>query len=332
MTIDAHLLRNRWAVERISLLPNTIAYSLLPIKTYIGSLCASVSSSNVAILIPVSDSDVFSETRESNIEFIRVEVDCGEGLQSYLQLSCQVESLEKVFSNLCADLINEVHVQAKPGISSRIFFDKWRVLFAKSRKQSLSTNALVGLVGELMTLQQIVGKDDSRSIDYWVGPDGAPQDFAKETLRIEVKSTSNLNELKVAISSVHQLETENIESLHLVIHRVISEESGSNISEIIEGLLAMGVDRISLYEKLGAVGFDWSDPDQYRKERFKVVSTYWFKVDDHFPRIVPQSFENGFTPNGVEEIRYAVNLGSGSEALTQNQVLDAINSFLGRSE
>lgn len=331
MTLDAQSLRATWAVERLNLQPNMIAFSALPLTIDGASLYALVSNKSVALLIPVHENDLFGETRESNIEFIRSDADFGEGKRSYLQLSCLDESLERVFSNLCADLVNEVLSSSHPGTASRLFFDKWRILFSRSRSRLLSTNALTGLLGELTTLKQIVQLDQSRSIDYWVGPEGRMQDFVNGLARIEVKSTSNLNELKVVISGIHQLDVFPPDLLHLAVHRIIRDDSGSTLTDIINELVGLGIDRMSLYEKLSLVGYDATDPDLYKNEKFKVLETCWFEVNSEFPRIVGSSFAANELPSGVEDLKYSINLGMGEAKLEQEQIVNAINCFLSRA-
>jgi hypothetical protein len=328
MQITANSLLTTWAVERMKLRPNSVAYLPLDLMIFGKRLCALVASESCSILIPVSDADVFSETREATLWFLRTRVDCGEGLHDYLQLSCFEDSLEQVFSNLCSDLIEEVFDKSNPGIASRIYFDKWRVLFAKSRDTALSKNALVGLFGELAVLKKLVSEDETRAINCWVGPDGAPQDFTSSCSRIEVKSTTTLNELVVSVSGVHQLESHEAETLHLVVNRVTLEGPGVTLPELVKEIIELGVDRISLYEKLGNIGYDWSDPGLYHNDRFALLDSFWFCVDEAFPKIVSQSFVDGVIPAGVENVKYSINLGSGHGALNDAEVENVIEVFL----
>jgi hypothetical protein len=79
---------------------------------------------------------------------------------------------------------------------------------------------------------------------------------------------------------------------------------------------------------LGNIGYDWSDPGLYQNDRFALLDSFWFCVDDAFPKIVSQSFVDGVLPAGVENVKYSINLGSGIGALNDAEVENVIEVFL----
>jgi hypothetical protein len=333
LAFSANDLRNLWAVERINARHNHLAFGELPLSNLNGSLVAVASREAVSILIPLSREDTFEDCDEARVRLRRTSFDLGDGLRDYAELVCVDEPLEPIFAHVCLDVIEFTTGSDTPGKAARARFDRWRLMMATQRSPKLSQSALVGLFGELTTLKTIVASANVPSTDYWTGPDRAIHDFVYGENAIEVKSTVSRNEILIEIHGALQLDSSNLDILWLAVHQLQKSGVGATIDELLEEIVALGVDRIALYEKCSCIGYEWAESEKYLNDRFIVWNTNWYLVDHCFPKITPSSFEMGVVPAGVTRLRYSVDLtGQSPAALADEQVQAAISKFLGTGQ
>jgi hypothetical protein len=323
-------LRNLWAVERINARQNNLAFGKLPVSNLNGSLVAVASREAVSVLIPLASEDTFEECGEARVSLRRRSFDLGDGLHDYAELVCHDEPLEPIFAQVCLDVINFAAGSGTPGKAARERFDRWRLMMAMRRSSKLSQSALIGLFGELTTLKAIVASAVVPSTDFWTGPERALHDFVLGEYAIEVKSTVSRNEILIEIHGAHQLDSSNLKVLWLTVHQLQRSGVGLTIDELLEEIVALGVDRIALYEKCSHVGYEWVESDKYFNDRFIVWNTNWYHVNHDFPKITPTSFQSDEIPAGVTRLRYSVDLtGPSPFPMSSEKVQLAISEFLG---
>jgi hypothetical protein len=326
--VGPQTLRNYWAVERREL--KNRGFALGPLDHAIGGrlVGTAVTMADVSVLIPVGVDDLFAESNDLMVSIRRSNFDMGDGGSEYLQISCRDETLEIVFAQLCADLIVAVTDSDRPGAESRALYDRWRALFAGRPVGGLGKSELVGLFGELHALHELISSSTSRDISIWTGPDRAVHDFQNGPNHIEVKSTTNRNELLVEVHGLGQLDVPELENLHLMVHRVSISDNGFTIDDEVERIVALGVDRIALYAKLTEAGYDWADSKEYARFRFRVEETRCFRVDDRFPRIINTSFVGGRPHVGVVRVQYSLDLTSHSDGeLSSVELIELFRLF-----
>lgn len=306
--VSSQQLRNYWAIERLSLGNRQFAYSKIAVEIQSGQLATGVLSAGFSLLIPVSASEEFAESRDLRVSLRKSEVAWGGETTTYLEIVCHDETLELAFAQLCSDLVEVVISSDQPGVDARIHYDRWRALFANQKRVGLGKNEVVGLLGELFTLADLVLRRVDRSISIWTGPAKAAHDFQSGRHHLEVKSTTSQNGVIVGIHGLSQLDVGEDEDLHLVVHQMTQSDTGVSIGDQIEVLVGYGVDRVALYDKLSQAGFDWADSSNFQNLRFKREATYWYAVDSDFPKIIPASFAAGHVPAGVVNVQYSVDL------------------------
>ncbi len=116
----------------------------------------------------------------------------------------------ELFYSLCTDLIRATSSVDDPGSGTKVFLrrlTRWQEFLKRKRPGVLSPEAIKGLIGELLFLEErvvsIFGWETA--VASWKGPEDAPQDFAIHETAVEVKCQSGGSQPSVRISSAEQL-------------------------------------------------------------------------------------------------------------------------------
>lgn len=185
--------------------------------------------------------------------------------------------------------------------------DEWKGLFL-GRAEGLTQNELAGLLGELLTLQELAESVGARSLDFWQGFEGESQDFRCGNLLIETKASIGQGN-SLSINGLRQLARPS-EGALLLRHLRLQPESpqGISLATVIERLGHLGLDIVRLKEcilRVGASPAQLSDASKV----FRVMERRCYQVDAGFPCLTEASFAEGKAPAGVSSVKYAIDLG-----------------------
>ncbi len=193
--------------------------------------------------------------------------------------------------------------------------EEWKGLFL-GRADGLTQNELAGLLGELLTLQELAESVSARALDFWQGFEGESQDFRCGNLLIETKASIGQGNA-LSINGLRQL-TRPPEGTLLLRHLRLQPESpqGISLATVIERLGHLGLDVVRLKEcilRVGASPAQLSDASKV----FRVMERRCYQVDVGFPCLTEASFAEGKTPTGVSSVKYAIDLGKCAPFLIQ---------------
>ena len=141
------------------------------------------------------------------------------------------------------------------------------------------------------------------------GAGDAPHDFEISRIHVEAKARGSAAP-RVTISSEHQLESGSADRLFLHVTEVTTTAEGGSdaltvtdiatrIRVVLAGRDMAAVDIFE--ERLGAVGFDWTD--DYSDKSWVVGQETLYEVREGFPRTTP-----AMVPGGVGIVRYMIAL------------------------
>lgn len=317
-----------WTVLETSRPQDAIEAVGTGIKVEAGELLAGVGSEGRRyLLIPLLPGEAArTDTRGRAVQLTRERL----GNTQYLAISCLNSDLHAVFTQFSRELLATLKGAASPAKAAGEAFDKWRALFSDApRGRQLTEPQLVGLLGELLTLHELLREGASPEISYWRGPKGEPHDFRTNSFGLEVKTTLVRDGRIVAISGVDQLDAPPSVNLFVVHRRLESDPKGFNLQEVVADLTSAGADSSSLASALSDLGVDMNRLSTYEAQRFRVAETRYYKVDDPtFPRIVRGSFTNGVVPAGVLKISYSIDLTNEPPSpLTSGDAADLVQTI-----
>ena len=217
--------------------------------------------------------------------------------------------LEDLFFKFCDDMVEKTRdvPDATLGYNAIIErFSLWKKLFVSSNNEILSEEKIMGLIGELLFLKNILFKKYGieKAIEGWSGQDRTRKDFSYEDKWYEAKAIS-FNKDTVSISSLEQLDSEISGELAIIL---LEKMSPSYLGVTLNQLF------LDIFEAI---------PNQFAKELFlsKIESSGYsyniaydsfvytlknirrFIVDNTFPKLTPSS-----VPIGIVSAKYEISL------------------------
>ncbi|WP_374581580.1 PD-(D/E)XK motif protein [Pseudoduganella sp.] len=186
---------------------------------------------------------------------------------------------------------------------------KWQAFLSKPNSGLLNDSELRGLIGELYFIySQLIPRFGDKSINFWLGPSGAPQDFSIGREVFEVKTKLAGSSDVIRISSIEQLwvTDANLYLVHYTIGETIESDalsvSAPSLIENIRGMLQNQetVDRFDDQLLL----FGYVDHPVYRRRLFRLSSPRYYKVRDGFPRLSMN------LPLGITAVNYGIELSA----------------------
>nr|WP_301539467.1 PD-(D/E)XK motif protein [Nocardioides sp. zg-1308] len=259
------------------------------------------------LLIPLSAGEAArTDTKGRAVHLARI----AEGGLQYLTVFCRLPELHRVFTQFCRELVESIEDAASPAREASAAFDRWRALFSEAEQHDqLSDEALIGLMGELVAVERILGHGAPPDLRFWVGPHSDLHDLRSATHAIEVKATLAREGRIVAISSIDQLQEPEGSDLVLLHLRFDRDPGGLNLTELITRVLAAGAHRPELERRLREVGADPHDLATYGARRFRLTDMRAYDVGGPaFPRLVRSDFAIGDLPPGTLRLSYSIDL------------------------
>jgi Putative PD-(D/E)XK family member, (DUF4420) len=249
-----------------------------------------------------------------------------------LQLVLANRRYKDIFTTLVQDITENiafvpVEADAVRAMATRL--RRWQLFLEKHDPEGLSEEIQHGLYGELWFLRQVVLPHFGLSrICYWLGPEGAAQDFSFEGCAVEVKTTVTQNPQKLSISNENQLNETTLNALFLLHLSLDVRTGGETLPEMVESLRVMLGDALfsrELFEKrLFQAGYLDIHASKYGETVYRHRTSSYFKVEQGFPRIVPIDLKQGVT-----QLRYAIELiACRPFAIAESKVIETISAAL----
>lgn len=223
-----------------------------------------------------------------------------------LAIALERDELRDVFEVLVLDVIDVVCTAGTPTEATRDVvrrLEAWQACL-RLRRQRLSGEQQIGLMGELAVLRVVAGEIGyATAIEGWKGPLDGLHDFLRTGAAIEVKSVLGVGSL-LRISSANQLETEGLSRLVLARPRFREDQAGHTLSESVSSIRAE-VERSAaaalreLNDKLLRAGF--LDGEDHDGPRAALHDFYGFEVRDSFPRITAR-----LLPAAIVDVAYSL--------------------------
>lgn len=281
------------------------------------------------LFIPVSRNAKVHEDTESRGVWIRRQLleKSGEWM-CFVDIACRLPHLHRLFSIVAGEMVEAVPDSANASAACRKILDRWRELLKRSPSSSLSDEELIGLLGELLVLRDLL-EHSPNSVNVWCGPiDGARHDFRGHGISLEVKSTRSRHGRRCEIHGHDQLEAPPNGDLYLAFFRFEPDNTGVSLPGILSELRELTSDRSELEHRIARAGIPAGKECEYEEQCFMPLERHIYKVDKDFPRIVSSTFAEGTPPAGVTDIRYKIDLSIEPPTQLAESDKDALLSVL----
>lgn len=269
------------------------------------------SSRYLVLEIPESDAEQFEAFRSPQ-GFTMFTKDPAIPHQGYVSCVLQSASHDQndVFTIVVADILAELKKQKEASkyvttLKRRI--EKWRTFFKNPNSKRLSNEQVIGLIGELSCMRDMIEAGIASAPDMWNGPLRSAQDYQGDTTAVEVKTVVGSQFDRVSISSEVQLDDSGKQALYLVVYRIVrNESSGTILSDYVDAVEALLSDtqKERFYASLMCFGYSRDSAAQYTK-KYSVRGRKVFRVVDGFPRML-----RGNLAHGIMDVRYGLALNA----------------------
>ncbi|MEI7898727.1 MAG: PD-(D/E)XK motif protein [bacterium] len=220
----------------------------------------------------------------------------------------------EMFYALCSDLIR-VSAGAENSVASASILigrlTRWRDFLKRQQVHALSLEAVKGLVGELLFLTKTLGERFGwdAAVEFWKGPENAPQDFEVHDTAVEVKTQSGVSKPSIQINSIEQLNAQ-LPQFYLVVYTLASADKDADGAFTLNSLIvnvrrALETASDMMRERFENLIFQagYIELECYDDMIFQHVATRVFRVTDEFPRLTVAEI-----PDGVTRITYQLSL------------------------
>jgi hypothetical protein len=235
-------------------------------------------------------------------------------VRRYFDVACRDMTMHENFSAIAVEILETLAASGEGiGPTLNSIFNRWR-WFWRVAPDSMSSEAAIGLFGELWFIEYWLAPVDVAVLCAWTGPDGDRHDFKWPRASVEVKATraSSDGSAKHRISRLDQLEDPEQGTLHLFSLRVsVDKIGGHSLNQSIGRLraqLAKSPDLLAAFdERIGLLGYNPAHAQHYDVP-LRVVGEELYRVEDGFPRLISSTFSS--LPSGVDDISYTLNLAA----------------------
>lgn len=253
------------------------------------------------VLMPSNDDVRVPSQDLKNLKISRQVYELSNGPSTVLEVRLLQGDLLTQFVDLIVEILR--HVENDPASPERNIEQavrNWNEMLARNRR--LTTADEVGLFGELMVLRELVRQDPQQRSASWQSGSGV-HDFVVNGHRLEAKTTSSPDSFVVHIYDLIQLADPPEDDLHLAHVRIIPDEDGETLTDVISRLETIVCDPEALRETLKNRGWVESTTEN----QYRLVALEVYAVDEGFPRLTPASVNH---PGGVKSIEYSIDLNS----------------------
>jgi hypothetical protein len=264
-----------------------------------------------------ADEDCRELPKPPKLNGIDVTVERRPGDGARLVLTLEDRNQFDIFRTLCGHLLDTTadHPHGANGRGLQLVLLRladWHNMLRRRREGLLTTEEIIGLIGELLFLRDQVTPRAGLSggLAAWRGAYRDEQDFVFGAWQIEVKTQLSTSDHRLLISSEAQLDT--VGSCLLLCHQTIARTHSAAaavslntlIDELTSVFTAAGSPVLEQFEAaLEACGY--VRREEYDESKWLLIDRRLFEVRGDFPRLTP-----AMLPTGVYAVSYSILLSA----------------------
>jgi hypothetical protein len=261
-----------------------------------------------------------------------VHVDKDDQKNLKLTISLAEVGYSELFVILASDLVDVLSKEfdsKKSIVNFNKRLEAWKSFLKAPQGKKLTQEALIGLVGELVILSELISIDDSiDTLIMWKGPFNDKSDFVGLNQSLEVKTTVNKLKNEVHISSEYQLDLNEIPELILAFVVLDKNPPHKNSFTLNELILNLMQDKSEIWianfkVMLKAVGYDFNNTEPYEHDVYSINKINIYKVNNEFPKICGSELSQN-----ISNVTYDLNLNGLESSLLSKDI--ALMEFLNK--
>lgn len=273
-----------------------------------------------SLLVPVPIHDSFEVSRISELISLQTLVLSQRGKKlRFLEVRCDDERLTEVFARVVSDILRRIELGVTGLRSVDEALIEFRKLLNKQHIRAVKEMMVVGLIGELVTLIEML-RIESGSVAAWHGPDSDRHDFRAGSVAIEVKTSLGAEGNRIHVNGIRQLETAEDDELFIRHVRIEPDPHGKlSVPDLVAEAAALIADRFLFDEKLDKLGYSADCAASWANKRYRMVGKDAYNVRGSFPRLTTKHLNIEWPMAGVSGVAYEVDLGAASQFLVNDE-------------
>lgn len=266
-------------------------------------------SGNRHILIPISLEEIAGNDERSGGVQIRSRIlHDGASNRRFVDVVCLKPRLNEIYMRIVDEILARIDDSTNVYAVCSEVLERFRELLRSSPTSGLGIERVVGLLGELLVLRDILKINPSGHAS-WAGPHGALHDFEAAGVALEVKASTRREGRFFKINGLEQLEPSPGSELYLSTVRLEqAQDAPISLPLLTAEVLGISAERADLLRLLETAGYRVEDADEYADLRFRVVERRVYHVSPSFPALVPSRMKDERIPPGVLEATYTIDL------------------------
>lgn len=289
---------------------NKMTVRLTEIETSVGRIAHAIDRQGFAtLLVPVDEQSVgIGEWKNQSVTVDYRQIVIDGVANNFLVIQCRTSSLLEQFSLLADDILEAVTSEPNraPNIALETL-ERWRELLRDQRKPLLSDEQLIGVMGELLFLEELLCGHGPEVIEAWRGPLGARHDFDFINSSVEIKSTLSRDSFPAVFHGAKQLEAPRGRDLYVRGYQFEKTAAGNSVPQVLARLFAGGLGRYEILRLLENIGYSELDSSSYEKRKFEILAKKTSIVNDDFPKLTVDTVR-GKNLDQISMLRYTVDL------------------------
>ena len=226
-----------------------------------------------------------------------------------IRFSLKDDEMSGLFYKFCDDIIEQTRdlKDIRDGyraVTARFF--QWKKMFVLSRNTFLTEPEIMGLIGEILFLKNILSKEIglSEALKSWSGQELTHKDFSCDNRWYEVK-TINRGNPNVRISSLEQLDSEKEgELIVFSMEKMSAAYNGVTLNKLILETRQMFLSREESDDFLAKVALQGYEYNNYYDDFvFEISNVMRYAVGNEFPKLTSAN-----VPKAISKASYDISL------------------------
>jgi hypothetical protein len=267
-----------------------------------------------AVLLPIAMAESVEPDKISQLILVQpVKLGLEGKAVRFLEMRCEEEQLNEVFAKVVSDVLSRIESGAGVHKAVDEALKEFRRLLHKQRVSAQDEKTVIGLIGELLTLIEVL-EVNTDGLNGWHGPDSDRHDFRAGPVTVEVKTSLGADGNRIHINGMKQLESGDQDAFLIRHVRIEPNPDGSlSVPDLVAQAAALLPEQIILDDKLEKLGYAADNAEGWQTNRYTHVGSSAYEVHSGFPRLIPSLLKVEWPIAGVSAVSYEVDLGAASE-------------------
>lgn len=235
-------------------------------------------------------------------------------VSQFIDIICNISGYLEEFTEVVKEIAKAILENGESPLDAvNQTISSWISFWSRQRRELLSEEELVGLICELLILNNLCKINPNIALKSWAGPLGEKHDFNFTDWTIEVKGTRKAERTHI-INGIDQLKPYKDKQMAFVSFLVAKSDNVNsvNLPVLIESLVKNFFKKqpeltIRFNELLSEGGYNPIHSEEYKKFNVEIAESTFFEVNEDFPKLTSEMINQPLS-NRISAVKYNITL------------------------